>query len=308
MGSGSWNACSFSDYAKSSGRKVTTDVFGREMLSADYGVQDLYKAVGISPELDPRGVVRECRDTSEHPQTVPVILALDVTGSMGSAASEVAKKLNIIMTELYNKVKDVEFLVMGIGDLAYDKAPVQASQFESDIRIAEQLDKVYFEGGGGGNAYESYTAAWYFGLHHTDLDCWKRGKKGIIITLGDEPLNPFLNQQKTNSVFGDLLQADAETLTLYEEASKKFDIYHIAINDKHCAYRFYANSITSTWSDLFGNEADKRLIISTLDELPGKITDIIVNSVGGESAVVETMAEPIISGGVKTNESGEITW
>ena len=49
---------------------------------------------------------------------------------MGSAAAEVAKKLNEVMTRLYEEVTDVEFLVMGIGDLAYDNAPIQASQFE----------------------------------------------------------------------------------------------------------------------------------------------------------------------------------
>ena len=43
---------------------------------------------------------------------------------------EVAKQLNIIMTKLYEKVKDVEFMVMGIGDFAYDRYPLQVSQFE----------------------------------------------------------------------------------------------------------------------------------------------------------------------------------
>ena len=36
---------------------------------------------------------------------------------------EVAKKLNVIMTKLYEKVTDVEFLIMGIGDLACDSCP-----------------------------------------------------------------------------------------------------------------------------------------------------------------------------------------
>ena len=67
------------------------------------------------------------------------------------------------MTKLYEDITDVEFMIMGIGDLAYDNSPIQISQFESDIRIAEQLDKLWFENGGGGNDYESYTAAWYMG-------------------------------------------------------------------------------------------------------------------------------------------------
>ena len=96
---------------------------------------------------------------------------------MGQTAVEIAKRLNEIMTKLYGQIKDVEFMIMGIGDLAYDTYPIQASQFESDIRIAEQLDKIYFEFGGGGNWFESYTAAWYFGSRHTKLDCWNRAKK-----------------------------------------------------------------------------------------------------------------------------------
>lgn len=171
MGSGTWNTMAYTSYSKSVGRSVLDD----GTLHANYTAQDLFKSKRIQPELNPYKVVRQCCDSDEHPNTVPVILALDVTGSMGSAAAEVAKKLNEVMTKLYENVTDVEFLVMGIGDLAYDDAPIQASQFESDIRIAEQLDKIYFEGGGGGNGFESYTAAWYFGLRHTNLDCWKRG-------------------------------------------------------------------------------------------------------------------------------------
>ena len=145
MGSGSWSSSDYTRYsAVVKGRSVTAD----GLLHSSYSAQDLFTSKKIQTELNPYNVVRECCDSEEHPNTIPVILALDVTGSMGSAAAEVAKKLNVVMTELYKKVEDVEFMVMGIGDLAYDDAPIQMSQFEADVRIAEQLDKVYFEGGG----------------------------------------------------------------------------------------------------------------------------------------------------------------
>ena len=186
MGSGSWTTTSFVNYATSRGYETDT----RGTITSNYSNQEMFKAKNIDASLDPKGVIRECCDSKEHPNTFPVILALDVTGSMGQAAVEISKRLNNIMTKLYEQVEDIEFMVMGIGDLSYDSCPIQASQFESDIRIAEQLEKVYFEFGGGGNSYESYTAAWYFGARHTKLDCWNRGKKGIIITIGDERLNP----------------------------------------------------------------------------------------------------------------------
>lgn len=278
MGGGSWTASSFSTYSKSVGRKVSADGY----LDSSYTAQDLFKSNRIQEELNPYNVMRECCDSDEHPFTIPVILALDVTGSMGSAAAEVAKKLNKVMTDLYGTVKDVEFLVMGIGDLAYDSAPIQASQFESDIRIAEQLDKIYFEGGGGGNSYESYTAAWYFGARHTKLDCWNRGKKGIIITMGDEPLNPYLPKLPLERATGDKLQANVETSSLYREATERFDIYHLAVDDRDTSYRYHRSDASRSWSMYLDDEHFK---VVSLDNISSTIVDIVKSASGNEYAV-----------------------
>lgn len=286
MGSGSWSSSDYTRYsAVVKGRSVTAD----GLLHSSYSAQDLFTSKKIQTELNPYNVVRECCDSEEHPNTIPVILALDVTGSMGSAAAEVAKKLNVVMTELYKKVEDVEFMVMGIGDLAYDDAPIQMSQFEADVRIAEQLDKVYFEGGGGGNSFESYTAAWYMGLRHTKLDCWNRGKKGIIITMGDEPLNPYLPRKQLSVVTGDSLQGDVETADLYKAASDKFDIYHLAVNDGATSYRYYVDDIQSTFGKYLDNE---------------HLTTVSLNNIANTIVEIVCKAKDEIT----TNNNSEISW
>lgn len=297
MGSGTWSSSTFKDYATSKGYSVTTS----GVITSNIGVQDAFKQRHLASELNPFNVVRECRDTEEHPNTVPVILALDVTGSMGRASVEVAKRLNTIMTELFDKVKDVEFMIMGIGDLAYDGAPVQASQFESDIRIAEQLDKIYFEGGGGGNAYESYTAAWYFGLYQTDLDCWKRGKKGIIITLGDEPLNPYLPIHDLNNSVGKNGQevGDVETKSLYEKVKEKYNIYHIAVDDRETCYKRYGYDINQSWGKYLDSN---HLRVATLDSLANEIVNIVMNDVESNSE------DSFAVSGINKDENGCITW
>lgn len=270
MGGGSWTRDSFASYSTSvRGMKVSAD--GISIGSSN--VQDNFKSRMLATELNPKNVIRECVDSTEHPNTKPVILALDVTGSMGNAAVEVAKQINVVMTKLYENVTDVEFLVMGIGDLAYDQAPIQASQFESDIRIAEQLDKVYFEGGGGGNAFESYTAAWYFGLHHTKLDCWKRGQKGVIITMGDEPLNPYLPKDALARVTGDNLQGDVETAELYKAAAEKFDIYHL--NVKHGGYGYYGADIHTSYGKYLDKDHFKD---TTVNKIANDIVEIVTNA------------------------------
>ena len=268
MGSGTWTSSAYTTHSTVSRGFASMDEFKTA------STQDLYKSRGLSDVLNPYGVTRECSDSEEHPNTIPVILALDVTGSMGDAASAIAKQLNDIMTEVYKTVKDVEFLIMGIGDLSYDSSPIQASQFESDIRIAEQTEKIYFEGGGGGNSFESYTSAWFFGVNNTKLDCWKRNKKGIIITLGDEPMNPYLPYNRLNAVMGSSVQADVETKDLYNEVTKKYDVYHVAIDDNRTCFKRYESAINASWGQLLG----ENLLVSNCNNLYKTIADIITKN------------------------------
>ena len=293
MGCGSWTSDSFKSYSKSVGRSVSKS----GVIDSAYSNQEMFKARTIDPALNPKNVIRECCDSEEHPNTLPVILAVDVTGSMGDAAVEIAKKLNVIMTKLYKDVKDVEFMIMGIGDLAYDDCPIQVSQFESDIRIAEQLDKIYFEFGGGGNSFESYTAAWYFGSRHTKLDCLNRGRKGIIITMGDEQLNPYLPLKGRRSglmeATGDDLQSDVETKDLYDEASQKFNIYHLDVSH---GYRWDKEDEIEKSYKKYLDDIHFRKV--TMDSIANEIVDIIAKE--AENNITDTV--------VMSSDSEEITW
>ena len=289
MGGGSWTSTAYCSYTATT-RGMTAETYADSRTYIN--VQDAFKARGLDPALNPHGVTRECLDSEEHPNTVPVILALDVTGSMGKAATMVSKKLGQIMEKIYEygKVKDIEFCVMAIGDLAYDRAPVQISQFESDIRIAEQLDKVWFEGGGGGNAFESYTAAWYMGLYHCKLDCWKRGERGIIITLGDEQLNPYLSKARILQFIGDSIQEDVETPSLYQQAVQKYNIHHISVNDQECCYERnnYGGVLDRSWQELL----NENYHVSTIEGLEDMITNIVVGEFAGtaESTTIQEIS------------------
>lgn len=272
MGHGRWAREQFDTYARVTGRIVRED----GVIAGNYTAQEMYTSRALHPKLNPKGVIRECCDTNEHPETIPVILALDVTGSMGQSAVEIAKKLNVIMTDLYTKVKDVEFMIMGIGDVMYDRAPIQASQFESDIRIAEQLDLLYFEGGGGGNYFESYTGAWYFAAHHTRLDCWKRGKKGIIITIGDEPCNPYipLDGRYVNfaNYMGDTLQGDVDTADLLRDVREKYDLYHLVVEHNAPSKRRATENVNS-FARYIGKDHVK---VVTVESLTNQLVSLIV--------------------------------
>lgn len=269
MGGGSWSKDAYVSYSTTMCRSVSLD----GSIKGNYSAQEMFKSRRLDEALNPYNVIRECVDSDEHPNTIPVILALDVTGSMGSSAVEIAKKLNVIMTKLYDSVKDIEFMIMAIGDFSYDNYPLQVSQFESDIRIAEQLDKVYFEAGGGGNSYESYTAAWLFGARHTKLDCWKRGKKGLIITIGDELINPYIPADAINNIICEGHQADIETSTIYEEVKDKYDLYHL-----NCISTSSGRLGEKTNVDSFAKYIGKQNVFNvSVDEITDKIVGIITD-------------------------------
>lgn len=302
MGSGSWTECSYRDYSCSVGRTYDKDL---GTFTANYTSTDqAFNVRRLHESLNPKGIMRECCDSKEHPESLPIILALDVTGSMGDTAIKIQKCLNPIMKELYETVKDVEICVMAIGDLAYDDAPIQMSQFESDIRIAENLDHVYFERGGGGNNYESYTAAWYMGLKHTRLDCSKRNKKGLIITMGDEPINPYLPVRTLTNATGDDLQADVDTGDLFKRVKDKFEIRHICVesdcypNQRQCAKSF---------EEVIGPQ---NVFVSDVKGIHQKIVNIVKDFAESQKGGTMIVEAPVIKdgGNNKINENGEICW
>ena len=133
---------------------------------------------------------RECRDSETHPRTVPIILGLDVTGSMGKIPHELVKDgLPTLMGKLIQDgVEDAALMFVAVGDHECDRCPLQVAQFESgDAELDMWLTRTYIESGGGGNTGESYHLAWQVAAEHTVTDAWEnRKQKGFLITIGDE--------------------------------------------------------------------------------------------------------------------------
>lgn len=113
-----------------------------------------FKERSLDKEMDLGDAVREARDSEDHPNSFPIIIALDVTGSMGSIPQDlITNSLPKIMSKIMEEgVADPQLLFLGIGDHYYDEAPVQVGQFESSDELIEKwLMKTFIEGGGGPN-------------------------------------------------------------------------------------------------------------------------------------------------------------
>lgn len=221
--------------------------------------------------MNPNGVIfREARDSDVHPNTVPIILGLDVTGSMGHIPHELIKEglPKLMGGIIQGGVPDPALLFLGIGDHECDRYPLQVGQFESgDEELDMWLTRTYIEGGGGGNAGESYLLAWYFAAFHTKTDAFeKRGQKGLLFTVGDEPGLKTLPASGIKEIMGQGQQIYTH-LELLAEAQKKYDVYHISV-----LHSGQAVNADVEWKELLGQNC---LSIEDHREIPNVIKKII---------------------------------
>jgi hypothetical protein len=213
----------------------------RAVRSADLGYASKTSAELFSKQINnamtPHGVVvRESRDSDEHPNSLAIIIALDVTGSMGTVPHHLVKEglPKIMQSILDSGFPDPQVMFLAIGDHEWDQWPLQVSQFESSDELLDKwLTSVYLEGGGGGNAGESYALAWYFAAKHTSIDCMeKRGIKGLLFTIGDEPnLKEYPDSALLHIMGNGQYSKLSSDKDLYEAAKENYDVYHIHISE-----------------------------------------------------------------------------
>ena len=193
-------------------------------------------------------ILREARDSDDHPNTIPVQLYLDVTGSMGGIpASLISGDFIKLMSQLLQRVhKDVCLMFGAIGDHECDNFPLQIGQFEASDELLEMwLTRTYIEKGGGGNTGESYLLAWYFAAWHTKTDSFeKRGQKGIVITIGDEPCLMTLPNKAIQEVMGESAVLSQKGYYTAEELLK------LASMENHVFHINLASNAQSKWEQI----------------------------------------------------------
>jgi hypothetical protein len=224
--------------------------------------------------LNPYGVkVRECRDSADHPNTTPIAVFFDVTGSMGYVPQVMQKRLGELHGLLQRKgyVEDPEILFGAIGDADTDRVPLQVGQFESDIRMDEQLREIFLEANGGGQKSETYELAAYFMANHTATDAWeKRGKKGYLFIIGDEMNKRVVKSIHLQNVLGEEVTEDVSVAEVYRQLQERWEVFFIL--PRQTSY-FDDPQVNQHWRDLLGERLLKL-------EDPDGVCDLIALTVG----------------------------
>ena len=268
MGSGAWSTDVYKNRAAA--RPAGSTAFSYSAAAKQSGN---YK---VHDDLNPKDViVRESRDSDEHPNSVPVAVLFDVTGSMGSIPIELQKRLPTLLELLQYKeyVPDAQILFGAIGDAYSDKVPLQVGQFESDNRMEDCLEKIFLEGNGGGQNRESYDLGLYFMARHIATDAWeKRQKKGYLFLIGDEEAYPGVKPEQVRAIIGDDLNEPIALDALITEIQERWDFYFIVPGGHDRNAQF--------WKDKLGQNC---LLVPDLDA----VAETIALTIGVAEQVIE---------------------
>lgn len=258
----------------------------------------LLTATTVDEKMNPLNItVREARDSAMNPKSLPIILALDTTGSMGGVILQVIKKFHMILEELIEKkaVEDPTIMTMFFDDVIYEKNALQVSQFESDVEAAKQLDAMMITRNGGGNSSESYHLPLYMAAFKTRTDSMqKRKKRGYLFTVGDEEMPPPLTPEQIKHVFGndESVTEPLSYMDLFAAAQRDYHVFHVVVmQGNHASYKG-VDAMKKVWAPIGQSlitlddlNSLPEVIVSTIRICEGEDADAVAKSWSGTTAV-----------------------
>lgn len=231
-----------SNYKFKGGRRAESERRKAARESAQKGGRSYLRR--SEPNLDlvsPFGRVLETQSTT------PLVVAVDVTGSMSTWPGEIFDRLPLLYQTLSQYRPDLEISFVAIGDATSDSYPLQVTEFAAGVALEDQLNALYGEGGGGGGAKESYELFAYFLLTQVRAP---NALRPYLILYGDEGFYPEVSAAQLRYYLGGKERRDRDALTVWRALGESWNIFHLR--------KAYAPpqdaQIEAQWAEAIGSE------------------------------------------------------
>ncbi len=200
----------------------------------------------------------------------PLVVACDVTGSMGEWPAVIFSKLPYLDIEGKEYLgPDMEISFGAIGDATMaDKYPLQVRNFDKGTKLAEHLKALIVEGGGGGDACESYELAALYYARNVQMP---KATKPIMIFIGDEGLHPYVEKGHAMA-HHIIINTKVDTPDIFDELTRKYAVYVV-----RKSYGGSDTVIQRQWSELLGE--DHVVPLETAD----RVVDVIFGILAKET-------------------------
>lgn len=249
------------------------------------------------PLLSPKNTRRECRDSADHPDTLGIVFALDVTGSMGRIPAALASAtLPTFMASLEAaRITDPQLCFMAIGHPA-DRSPLQVGQFESTAALIDGwLTRLHLEGGGVGK-HEGYELGMWYAAQHMALDCVeKRGRRGFLFLTVDTLPNPALSRLDAARILGETLEHDVPIRDVIDVLQRRFEPFVLIAPGS-------ARGVERAWRDLLGD----RVVLLQHHEDVAHVAAGLIALLEGAAASLTVFVDQLTAQGMGRRKSSRI--
>lgn len=155
--------------------------------------------------------------------TAPLVIACDVTGSMGEWPATIFSKLPYLDLEGKEYLgEDMAISFAAVGDMHGDKYPLQVRPFAGGKELEARLKELIIEKGGGGTSQESYDLA---ALYYARNCKMPNAVKPIFIFIGDEGLYEFIANDGANTYCNVILENRTTIEQVMDELMQRFAVY-----------------------------------------------------------------------------------
>jgi hypothetical protein len=202
---------------------------------------------GTAPNMalvDPKG--KEISTDSEN----PIIIGVDVTGSMAEWPAEFFDRAPLLYQTLSQYRPDMEICFSAIGDVHSDQFPLQVNSFGKGVALDDHIKALYPEGNGGGQVSESYETFGYFMKEHCKTP---KALSPFLFMFGDENFYPTVNLDAVKHYIGDKLKDPVNSADVWGTLLQRFNVYLL-----RKPYQSFGsatdNDITAKWAAAIGKQ------------------------------------------------------
>lgn len=154
----------------------------------------------------------------------PLIVAIDVTGSMASWPFEIFDRLPLLYNTLSQYRPDLEICFAAIGDAAVDRWPLQVTTFASGFDLEQLLGSLYGEGAGG-DAPESYGLFAHWVNTHVEIP--NAQEAPFLIVFGDVTMHQRVPAAQVRHYLGDGIQGDVDSLAAWQQVAQTWNTWFL---------------------------------------------------------------------------------
>jgi hypothetical protein len=159
--------------------------------------------------------------TSQSPN--PLIVAVDVTGSMQRWPAEIFDRLPLLYQTLSQYRADLEISFVAIGDSKCDRWPLQCTSFAKGFDLETQLKALHGEGGGG-DIPESYGLFAHWVSTHVKTP---NADRPFCIVFGDAPMHPQVSEGEVRHYLGDEIAQPVDSIGTFRQVSRAWNTWFL---------------------------------------------------------------------------------